>query len=291
MYKNILVPLTGSDSDRRALEAAFLAGWPFDAHIEALRTHPEPMQIITAAALGQFGSRTGNQELIHTLQREALHRTALAKSAFETFSKERLSTHAFGSSAGGVTATWHQNEGAPVRDTISEARFHDLVVLARAPHHAEFSIEAIGNILVGCGRPVLLAPDHELTTMGHSIAIAWKETAEAARAISVAMPFLLRAKQVFVMSVDETGRDKDKLIRSAEKLTAQLTHHGLDAQAHVIAAEPRAAAEALAREAKTLGADLLIAGAYSHGRMRELVFGGFTRKILASCDLPVCLMH
>jgi hypothetical protein len=175
MYKNVLVPLTGFENDRRALEAAFLAGWPFDAHIEAFRVHPEPMQIIAGAAVRQFGSGSGNQELIHALERDALHRTSLAKSCFETFTRERLSAHAFGTAAGGVTASWRQVEGQPVHDTVAEGRFHELVVLARAAAHGHFSTEAIGHILVGCGRPVLLVPASDIAAIGHSVAIAWKK--------------------------------------------------------------------------------------------------------------------
>jgi nucleotide-binding universal stress UspA family protein len=249
------------------------------------------MEIITGAAIRQFGSKSGSQELIHTLERDALHRTALAKSCFETFVRERLSAHAFGAAAGGVTATWKEIEGQPVHDTIAEARFHDLVVLARAPQHGQFSTEAIGHILVGCGRPVLLVPAFDVTTIGHSVAIAWKENAEAARALTGAMPILLQAKKVFVVSIDETGHQGEDLANSVEHLVSQLARHGLAAEAHVFASHPYDAAETLVREALKLGADLLIAGAYSHGRVRELVFGGFTRQVLDACELSVFFMH
>jgi nucleotide-binding universal stress UspA family protein len=72
---------------------------------------------------------------------------------------------------------------------------------------------------------------------------------------------------------------------------SQLARHGLVAEAHVLAAHPYNAPETLVREALELGADLLIAGAYSHGRVRELVFGGFTRQVLDACKLSVFFMH
>jgi nucleotide-binding universal stress UspA family protein len=130
-----------------------------------------------------------------------------------------------------------------------------------------------------------------MTTIGHSVAVAWKESAEAARAMTGAMPLLLRAKKMFVISVDESGHQKEQLANSGERLVAQLARHGLATEAHVLSSPPHAAAETLARAGVELGADLLVAGAYSHGRMRELVFGGFTRQVLSSCELPVFLMH
>ena len=49
--------------------------------------------------------------------------------------------------------------------------------------------------------------------------------------------------------------------------------------------------ETLLAEAHLAGADLLVMGAYTHGRLREIVLGGATRDILSSADLPVLLHH
>jgi nucleotide-binding universal stress UspA family protein len=32
-------------------------------------------------------------------------------------------------------------------------------------------------------------------------------------------------------------------------------------------------------------------GAYGHSRVREFVFGGFTRRVLQGAELPVLLFH
>ncbi len=39
------------------------------------------------------------------------------------------------------------------------------------------------------------------------------------------------------------------------------------------------------------GSDLIVMGAYGHGRMRELVLGGVTRTLLESMTVPVLLSH
>jgi len=38
------------------------------------------------------------------------------------------------------------------------------------------------------------------------------------------------------------------------------------------------------------GVDLLVAGAYGHSRLREFVFGGVTRTLLAATDGPAMLL-
>ena len=45
------------------------------------------------------------------------------------------------------------------------------------------------------------------------------------------------------------------------------------------------------RQARELGADLLIKGAYTQSRLRQLIFGGVTSHILAEAELPVIMAH
>ena len=67
--------------------------------------------------------------------------------------------------------------------------------------------------------------------------------------------------------------------------------HGIDATARHIAAGNRQAGEIFLAEAKAMSADLLIKGAYTQSRLRQMIFGGATRQIIAGADLPVLLAH
>jgi nucleotide-binding universal stress UspA family protein len=289
--KNILVPLAGFAHDKNALEAAFVVGWPLDAAIEALHVQPEPMKIVLNAAAHQFGTSHSNRELLAELQKQGALHSAKAKESFDQFQARHLAAHAFASAQSGITANFRCIEGDPVPDTISAARFHDLVVMARAPSNAPFSTEQIATMLVGCGRPMLLIPEKTPDTIGSIIAIAWKEKAEAARAVTAAMPLLQRAKKVVVLSVEEHGTEAAACSASAERLAAQLARYGMDVQARGLIAKANTGADILVDAAKQSGANLIVSGAYSHSRMRELVFGGFTRSLLAACDVPVLLLH
>jgi nucleotide-binding universal stress UspA family protein len=291
MLKNILVPLTGFPHDSNALEAAFLVGWPFDAVIDALHVQPDPMKIVLSAAVQQFETSHSNRELVLNLQRQAAAHSTKAKEAFDRFAARHLSAHAFASAQSGVSASFRCVEGDPLDDTISTARFADIVVAGRAPEHGQFSTDQIANILVGCGRPLLLVPSREAEAIGGTIAIAWKEKAEAARAVTAAMPLLTRAKKVIVLSVEEQSSQTAACSASAEHLATQLARHGMNVEAHALLAKPHGGAGTLIEKAKELQADLVVSGAYSHSRVRELVFGGFTRSLLGSCELPVLLLH
>ena len=288
--KNILVPLTGFDNDARALEAAFSVAKRFGGRIDALRIHPDAMQIVTIAAVQQFGAQMGNVELIHALQKNADARSAAAQAAFDAFVKRHFpsgtdKTH------DGVAASMQRSEGDPVRDTTAAARYRDLVVLARAPEDGDFSPDAVANILVHCGRPVLLVPDKAPPVIGAKVAVAWKETPEAARALTAAMPILARAEKVFVLAAAESSGKAEEAAQSAERLADELRHHGFTVETRNVTSDAQGTAEALIGAAHAAGADLLVMGAYGHGRLRELVFGGVTRHVLKDYDLPVLMLH
>ncbi len=78
---------------------------------------------------------------------------------------------------------------------------------------------------------------------------------------------------------------------TANQVAAYLARGGLPATAREIPAKGRAAATAILEEAESLGADLLIKGAYTHNRLRQMIFGGTTRQILAEAPIPVFIAH
>jgi nucleotide-binding universal stress UspA family protein len=289
--KTILVPLTGYPNDVTALEAAYSVARRFEGSIDGLRVHPDPTQIVTQVAVQQFVSKLGNVELIHALQKEAETRDAAAAAAFEDFLKRHFDAGIARSASAGVKPSMQQIEGDPVGDTVAAARYYDLVVLARAPEDGQFSLDAVANILVGCGRPVLLAPKTPLSGVGSAIAIAWKETAEAARAVTASMPFLQRATRVVVLAATEKSEEAGQSKDSADRLASQLRRSGIHADARSVSKTESPVTETLLKAAHDSGADLLVMGAYSHSRVRELVFGGFTRDVLKACDLPVLMLH
>ena len=58
--------------------------------------------------------------------------------------------------------------------------------------------------LFDSGRPVLIVPPltSEPAALGDTVVISWNGSTETARAVSFAMPFLIRARQVVVLTVE-----------------------------------------------------------------------------------------
>jgi nucleotide-binding universal stress UspA family protein len=117
--------------------------------------------------------------------------------------------------------------------------------------------------------------------------VCWRDTPDAARAVVAATPFLERAQRVVFVAIDESGTAR----ADVEAAAAQFRWNGLPTDTQVIAAAGRPAADLLREAGQVCGADLVVMGAYGHSRVRELIFGGCTRAVLASADRPVLLFH
>ena len=145
------------------------------------------------------------------------------------------------------------------------------------------------SALFDSGRPVLLVPPSSSGQgpLGETIVVAWNGSSETARAVSFAMPFLVGARRIVVLTVEGAVVEGP----GGDRIAATLRLHGVDATALTRAADHGAPGETILATARELGADLLVKGAYTQSRIRELIFGGATRHILEHADLPVLMAH
>ena len=290
MFKNILVSLTGFDSDAVALDTAYLVGRLFDARLDCICARPSLSQMAVGASPFEVGAAMNAAELLADLQAENELRTKNSRVAFNAFcGTRRLSSNSHAKD--GVSASWREITGDEVETTITEARFHDLVVVGRPAEAIGLSTTGIGAVIIGSGRPVLLAPKSAPENIAPTVAIAWKEGPEAARAVTAAAALLAKAQKVIVLTADEGTDGVGKIVESAECLAAQLRRPGCAVEARLVVPGGRTLADSILDTAKADGADILVMGGYGHSRLRELVFGGFTRHVLNSSPLPVFLFH
>jgi nucleotide-binding universal stress UspA family protein len=292
MFRRILVSLTGFESDGPALDTAYLTGRLFGAHLDCICARPGPAQIAIGASPFEIGAAMNAAELIADLQKENELRTKNARLSFEAFCKKWRVPAADGSSAhDGVSAAWRQILGDEVEITIAEARFHDLVVLGRPPQATALSVNGMGAVVVGSGRPVLLAPKTSPDNIAPTVAIAWKDGPEAARAVSAAAPLLMKAQKIVVLTADEGGSETKTRVESAERVAAQFRRSGSTSEARLVVPGGRPLHDSILDTATAAGTDVLVMGGYGHSRLRELVFGGFTRHVLNASPLPVFIFH
>jgi nucleotide-binding universal stress UspA family protein len=289
--RKILVSLTGFESDAAALDTAYFMARLFDAHLHCICVRPEPGQIVVGALPFETGVAMNAAELIAALQKENELRTKNARLAFDRFCEKWGIRQGDDLAAKGVSATWQPITGDEVETTIAEARYHDLVVLGRPAELTALSTNGIGAVLVGSGRPLLLAPKASPESLAPTVAIAWKEGPEVARAMTAAAPLLAKANRVIVLTANEDDAKCGERVVSTERLAAQFRRHGATSEARLVVPGGRSLPDAVIDTAVECGAGVLVMGGYGHSRLRELVFGGFTRHVLQSSRLPVFLFH
>jgi nucleotide-binding universal stress UspA family protein len=184
-------------------------------------------------------------------------------------------------------AAFREDIGYELDRLIAHSRHHDLVVVKGGSRtHGGMGSDEVGRLLLGAGRPVLLAPTVHARPV-RSAVVAWKDTPEAARAVTAAIPLLKLAKRVYVVSAsedDETRADQSGVVH-------HLQWHGIEAEARDVEPRGRAAYDAVLEMARAADADLLVAGAYGRSRLSEIVFGGFTEGLLEDASLPVLFQH
>lgn len=171
-----------------------------------------------------------------------------------------------------------------------QALYADLMILGQRnaddPAAAELPSDFVSSALLDSGRPGLILPYiGAIAPVGHTVLVAWKETRTSARALSAALPWLLRAGQVHAVCFGE------EVDASLQALQGYLKAHGVSARTHARGAEDSEIGERLLSMAADVGADLLVMGCYGHGRTHEWVLGGATRTVLASMTLPVLMAH
>jgi len=293
--KTILAKIDGSENDAAVLESSYLVANLFESHITCLYVRPDSLQLIMNAADG-IGLAAGALPISPQVREELLEadkaRAESVRRGFEAYCARRQLRLADAASAvGGVSVSWREVVGDPTEVTTSTGRFYDLVVLARSQMGGDLYLDNIGSILVACGRPLLLVASAPPQTIGSTIAVAWKETPEAARAVTAATPLLAQAQKIVVLCSQEAHLDAPASKQSGQMLVDQLRWRGLQAHAQTVAVAGQTPAQAILAAATEAGANLLVMGAYGHSRARELVFGGVTRHVLKGAPIPVLLCH
>ncbi|HEX7073935.1 MAG TPA: universal stress protein [Hyphomicrobiaceae bacterium] len=178
----------------------------------------------------------------------------------------------------------------PVDDAAlaSLARVYDLTVVGRPQAGtAGPRMTTLESVLFESGRPLLIAPPQAPRSLGDRIVISWNCSSESARTVAYAMPLLLKAREVTVLTVEGAVSPGP----SGKELADCLAVHGIEARELTALPGGRKPGEAILEEAQRLGADLLLKGAYTQSRLRQMIFGGATSHILSNTELPVFMAH
>jgi len=190
--------------------------------------------------------------------------------------------------------SWRSALDYPLRYVLAQARAADIMVTGSVPPGVSdsFTIASPKDLVMQTGRPLLVVPDDATWLDLSTVLVAWKETPEARRALTDALPLLARATNVVVVEIPENNGECDACEARLDDVVAWLGRHKIVASARVEQPGPaRNVALQLDAVAADLAAGLIVAGAYGHSRFRELVLGGVTEHLMTRTARCVLLSH
>lgn len=281
----IFVPVADRPECANALRTAFDLGTRLGATINGCHIRPHSYSDVALPAdLGSLdnldaawesawqdkGSQKGDEKA------KALFASVAGKNAYSLISKP----------AAAPGAVWQEKVGAPDKVLSIMGPVSDLIVVSR-PSSKGGSVARMFMLaaLMNSSRPVLVLPQSRKPSIGRRISIAWNQSAEAAKAVTAAMPLLQLADEVNIVSCGpESG-----LGPKSRQLANYLRFWGVTSK--VVRTRGSDDAKELMKAYKDTKSDLLVMGAYSRSRLRQRIFGGVTDHMLNRANIPVLMLH
>ncbi|MBV8168834.1 MAG: universal stress protein [Alphaproteobacteria bacterium] len=283
--KSILVPLQGAVGDRTRLDLALAVARPAAAHVRALFTRPDPRAVLGAL----YGDAWSAARILDEIEADGVKGAARARETFQRWcAANDLGETMKPGPAPRVVAEWCERIGGSDEQIAAAGGAADLIVMsglgADRPALDQIDLEAA---LFTSGRPVLIAAPTVPADLFATAIVAWNGSPEANRAVAAALPLLAACGRVGVFCEPEAKRGA----ASVDELIAYLARHGVKA-ARVPAGPSHDSAPAQLLDAGArINATLIVMGAYTHGRLRQMVFGGVTQHVLHHATIPALLAH
>jgi nucleotide-binding universal stress UspA family protein len=279
-FKTILVPTEQHDLMSSTLETAVVLARKFDSYIEGFALR---VGVPVAFTIGDMGTLPVPAALEH----EITDNESRTRALFEEFMREHSVPG--GGHTNSLSSGWVPD--APQGDHFvgSHGRVFDVIVLGRPGRDPKGPrMTTLESALFESGRPVLIAPPTPRSQIGTNVLIAWNCSTEQARVTAFALPLLQQASRVVVLTVEGGAAVPGP---TGQQLCRYLLLIGVPAKPMTVGLDGRLTGEAVLSHAKALGCDLVIMGAYTQSRLRQMIFGGTTRYVLGNAELPVLMAH
>jgi nucleotide-binding universal stress UspA family protein len=194
---------------------------------------------------------------------------------------------AFDARALGLASEWRAADDSGPTAIGIIGRAYDLIVMPQPGALPKMPESVFETALFDSGRPVLVVPARFSGMVGKKILFAWNGSTESARAISLAMPVMSRAESIDVLSVDGAMVPGP----SSAEIADSLRSHGLNVTSQHVKPGTRSAGQTIVDTAIAGGCDLIVKGAYTQSRLRQMIFGGMTRHLIMHSPLPVLFSY
>ncbi|MBT5073006.1 MAG: universal stress protein [Kordiimonadaceae bacterium] len=271
MYKTILIPIGSDEEVETRINSAIKLGEKFHSHIKGLHVVPtlKSLEHMTPYAYYPYELYT---QIWETQKQKAFEQK---KNFLDTMKKNYNDFE------------WCEEEGDFMRTLKLTSRSCNLTVISQGEDTYTDVMGSMARFMMESSLPVLAVPASGLEeNIGEKILVAWDASAESARAVQDAMPFLLEAKEVIVVSITESRKQPCP----TDDICTMLNREGVKA----IGLEEEEQFDRAARLltiAKEKDVNLIVAGAWGHKRLLEVIFGGVTKTLFTNQQIPILFSH
>ncbi|MDX2221400.1 MAG: universal stress protein [Rhodospirillaceae bacterium] len=290
--RNVLAVVSDPATGRATLDTALRVGRFLDCHVDALHVRSDPAAALPLVGEAMSGAMV--DEMMGVADKEAGQRANRTRAAYdEVLAREGL-RDAGGppQAATSFSVTWIESSGIEEQVVALRGCRADLIVVARpTPEHETAALMTLNAALMQSGRAVIAAPplpkDGAPRKGGFSkIALFWNGSTEATRAVQAAMPFLVKADEVTVLRVEE-----EEWYAETGDLEAHLAYHGVHTVVSKVLPREGRTGRSLLFATGDIGADMMVMGAYTRSKLRQLILGSVTGYVMEQAILPVLLCH
>ncbi len=262
------------------MAAAHAIARQHDGHIEALYVVPSPQFVSNSMPIP-------DAYLVEMAQDDE-RRAIVARERFDAYLQSHdLRRATLSDAVSGPSASWYETKGIESQVIGERGRLFDSIVIGRERDDGEW-MSACEAAIFDTGKPVLVTADEMSEAFTDNVVIAWNSSTETARTVALGMALITQAKQVTVLSTPGASVPGPE----GAEFVAHLRRHGINAGHDTIESVGGEETGAATLEyVRVKGATLLVKGAYTHTRLRQIVFGGATRHILTNAQVPVLLAH
>jgi len=201
----------------------------------------------------------------------------------------------------GVQSDWFYVDWSVVGVSISEvihlyAYYADLVIIGQPNQESQNAgtpFDLPERLGLGTGRPILLVPyAGNFTAAIDRVMIAWKSGRESSRVVLDALPILMNARHVSVVTVLLQGQPVDAAATDAQALCDYLARHGIMATHEEISTRATfPVGDVLLNHACEQNMDLLAMGAFAPTRRGAFAMGSIARHLMNHMTVPVLISH
>jgi nucleotide-binding universal stress UspA family protein len=172
----------------------------------------------------------------------------------------------------------------------SMARAADIILAPQLPKSESIGVHELEEVVLAAGRPVIALPaGWSDKSLGARAVVAWDGGREATRAVFDALPILLGAEAVKIVSVQGVISDPVRQFTPGDDIAATLSRHGIPVETASVRSTHSSVKEELDAQAVDFGATLTVMGCYGHSRFRERILGGVSRDMLKEVSAPLLL--